>query len=43
MTIEEAVLNIKTMIETAIITGGTEAKNNLIRTSQPITQIHELV
>jgi hypothetical protein len=30
-------------IETAIISGGTTAKNNLIRSQQPIKLLHEVV
>lgn len=36
ITIQDAVSQIKQLIETAIIEGGCEAKNNLIRTSIPI-------
>lgn len=43
ITLQEAVNNIKKAIEEAIISGGTEAKNNLIRSQQPIKQLHEVV
>jgi len=43
MTLIEAVTNVKAVIETAIREGGTEAKNNLIRSSEPINFIHEAV
>lgn len=40
-TIEQAVANIKDLIEDAIRTGGVEAKNNLIRTQIPICMLHD--
>lgn len=43
MTILEAVLAIKKLIEDSILQGGTTAKNNLIRSSAPINLIHEAV
>jgi hypothetical protein len=43
MTVEQSVIKIKQLIENAITHGGTAEKNNLIRTSIPIGQIHELV
>jgi hypothetical protein len=43
MDLQRALNEIKEMIENAIITGGTAAKNNLIRTSQPIQLIHEVI
>jgi len=43
MTLSTAVLQFKALIENAILLGGTEAKNNLIRSSRPINLIHEAV
>ncbi|MEG1737486.1 MAG: hypothetical protein RR137_00085 [Odoribacter sp.] len=43
ITLQEAVNKIKSTIEEAIITGGSEAKNNLIRSQQPIKLLHEVV
>lgn len=43
MTLDNAVVQFKTMIENAITSGGTSAKMNLIRSSQPINLIHEAV
>lgn len=43
ITLQQAVNNIKTAIEGAITSGGTEAKNNLIRSQQPIKLLHEVV
>lgn len=39
--INEAVCSIKEMIERAILDGGVEGKNNLIRTQQPICLLHD--
>ena len=36
-----AVTEIKKLIETAIIEGGVEGKNNLIRTQRPICILHD--
>jgi len=41
--LQEAVNRIKSSIETAIVSGGTTAKNNLIRSQQPIKLLHEVV
>ena len=41
--IQVAVNNIKKLIEEAIIAGGVEAKNNLIRTQIPICLLHDAV
>lgn len=41
ITIEDAVCSIKEMIEQAIVDGGVEGKNNLIRTQQPICMLHD--
>lgn len=41
--IQVAVNNIKKLIEEAIIEGGVEAKNNLIRTQIPICLLHDAV
>ena len=41
ITIEQAVQQIKFLIEDAIKTGGVEAKNNLIRTQIPICLLHD--
>lgn len=43
ITIQDAVSQIKQLIETAITSGGCEAKNNLIRTSTPINLLHNAV
>lgn len=43
ITLQNAVNNIKTAIEGAIVSGGTRAKNNLIRSQQPIKLLHEVV
>ncbi|MEG1645345.1 MAG: hypothetical protein RR279_05805 [Alistipes sp.] len=43
ITLQQAVNIIKTVIEGAITSGGTEAKNNLIRSQQPIKLLHEVV
>lgn len=43
ITLQEAVNRIKSTIELAITTGGTKAKNSLIRTQQPIKLLHEVV
>lgn len=43
ITLQEAVNRIKNSIENAVITGGTVAKNNLIRSQQPINLLHEVV
>lgn len=37
----EAVCSIKEMIERAILEGGVEGKNNLIRSQQPICLLHD--
>lgn len=39
--INQAVIRIKQLIENSIKTGGVEAKNNLIRTQQPICLLHD--
>lgn len=39
--INEAVCRIKKLIERSIVDGGVEAKNNLIRTQQPICILHD--
>lgn len=39
--INQAVIRIKHLIENSIRTGGVEAKNNLIRTQQPICLLHD--
>ena len=39
--IGEAVCRIKELIERSIVDGGVEAKNNLIRTQQPICILHD--
>lgn len=41
ITIQDAVNQIKALIEDAIITGGVEGKNNLIRTQIPICLLHD--
>ncbi len=43
ISLQEAVNRIKLSIETAIVSGGTIAKNNLIRSQQPIKLLHEVV
>lgn len=43
LTIQDAVNNIKSLIEDAIIKGGVEGKNNLIRTQIPICILHDAV
>lgn len=43
ISINEAVLEIKKLIENAICTGGVEAKNNLIRSQAPICILHDAV
>ena len=43
MTIHDSLFNIKRILENSIVQGGTVGKRNLIRTSQPINIIHELV
>lgn len=43
MTIQQAVINFKRLIETAVISGGSEAKTAMIRSSLPILNIHEAV
>ncbi|GHT15236.1 hypothetical protein FACS189432_04680 [Bacteroidia bacterium] len=43
ISLQEAVNRIKSSIEGAIISGGTTAKNNLIRSQQPIKLLHEVV
>ena len=40
-TIQDAVIKIISLIENAIIEGGIEAKNNLIRTQQPVNLLHD--
>lgn len=40
LTIQDAVNRIKSLIEDAIINGGIEGKNNLIRTQTPICMLH---
>lgn len=39
--INQAVIRIKQLIENSIKNGGVEAKNNLIRTQQPICLLHD--
>lgn len=41
LTIQDAVNNIKRLIEDSIIQGGVEGKNNLIRTQIPICLLHD--
>lgn len=41
LTIQEAVNEIKSLIEVAIVKGGIEGKNNLIRTQIPICMLHD--
>lgn len=43
LTIQEAVSQIKRLIENAIISGGVEGKNNLIRSQIPICLLHDAV
>ena len=43
MTIHDSLFNIKRILENSIVQGGTVGKRNLIRTSQPINFIHEIV
>jgi len=43
MNIVNSLTNIKKMLEASIISGGTVGKRNLIRTSKPINEIHELI
>ncbi len=43
VSLPDALKEIKQSIETAIKTGGTEAKNNLIRTQKPIKLLHDVV
>lgn len=43
ISLPEALKEIKKSIETAIKTGGTDAKNNLIRTQKPIKLLHDVV
>ena len=43
ISVQEAVSRIKSSIEAAIVSGGTIAKNNLIRSQQPIKLLHEVV
>lgn len=43
MSLQEATIEIKRLFGDTIITGGTEARINLIRSSAPINQIHEAV
>ncbi|MDR0506347.1 MAG: hypothetical protein LBH32_05980 [Dysgonamonadaceae bacterium] len=43
ISLQEAVNRIKSSIEGAIVSGGTTAKNNLIRSQQPIKLLHEVV
>lgn len=43
MEISKALIEIKQILETAILHEGTVGKRNIIRTSQPIQVIHELV
>lgn len=43
ISLQEAVNRIKLSIETTIVSGGTIAKNNLIRSQQPIKLLHEVV
>jgi hypothetical protein len=41
--LQEAINEIKKLIEIAITEGGTDAKNNLIRTQKPIKLLHDVV
>lgn len=43
LTIQDAVNQIKTLIENAIIDGGVAGKNNLIRTQIPICLLHDAI
>ena len=43
ITLQEAVNNFKALIENAILEGGIEAKEAIIRSSRPINNIHEAV
>jgi len=43
ISLQEAVNRFKSSIEGSIISGGTTAKNNLIRSQQPIKLLHEVV
>jgi hypothetical protein len=43
ISLQEAVNRIKSSIETAIVSGGTTAKNNLIRSQQPVKLLHEVI
>jgi len=43
ISLQEAVNRIKSSIEASIVSGGTTAKNNLIRSQQPIKLLHEVV
>jgi len=43
ISLQEAVNRVKSSIEGAIVSGGTTAKNNLIRSQQPIKLLHEVV
>jgi len=43
ISLQEAVNRIKSSIEEAVVSGGTIAKNNLIRSQQPIKLLHEVV
>jgi hypothetical protein len=43
ITLPQAVRKIKTLVETAIKNSGTEGKNNLIRSQEPIKLLHEVV
>ena len=43
ISLQEAVDNFKTLIETSIIIGGEAAKQAMIRSSKPILNLHEAV
>lgn len=43
MTIQDAVLEFKTLINNSIISGGNKEKTAMIRSSRPILNIHEAV
>ena len=43
ITIQQAVDNFKNLIEGSIIKGGINAKDSMIRSSNPINNIHEAV
>jgi hypothetical protein len=43
ISLQEAFNSIKSSIEGVIVSGGTIAKNNLIRSQQPIKLLHEVV